>query len=74
MLGLIGYYSIILMFLFIIHSDHRETLYKYFGLIAMGIDDLLYSLKNTCNYNGLDWVLSQYSQHYKKIEETHDNN
>lgn len=54
MLGLIGYYSIILMFLFIIHSDHRETLYKYFGLIAMGIDDLLYSLKNTCNYNGLD--------------------
>lgn len=40
------------MFLFIIHSDHQETLYKYFGLIGWWSTDFNCSLKNTCDCDG----------------------
>ena len=39
------------MFLFIIHSDHQETLYKYFGL-GWWSTDFNCSLKNTCDCDG----------------------
>lgn len=56
------------MFLLIIHSDHRKTIYKYFGLLAGRINDFDCSLKNTLKIEELEWVLSQYPQHHKWIK------
>ena len=54
------------MFLLIIHSDHRKTIYKYFGLLAVRINDFDCSLKNTLKIEELERVLSQYPQTPKK--------